>query len=87
MDDYNKARAERYWGIDEVQFNPTPEQIDVFRMVEEEAAYGNALADDQFTIRQSHVARELADLGYLDCLGDVFEITAEGQAAFADCGR
>lgn len=73
------------------KFNPTPEQIDVFRRAEEEAEYGNPLFDADITGAQFDAAIELAGMGYLEACetphGYEFEITAEGQAAFADCGR
>lgn len=65
---------------------PTPMQLDVFRKVEEEAAYGNAVPENDLTFDEYLTAKQLTELGYLTHEGGEFEITAEGQAAFADCG-
>ena len=44
---------------------PTPEQLHVFRMVEEEAQYGNAVHEDDMTAAEIRTARQLSDLGWL----------------------
>lgn len=66
---------------------PTPEQIDVFRKVEEEAQYGSSVHDEELTSAEFLTALQLTGLGYLLRGHGDFEITAKGQAAFADCGR
>lgn len=66
---------------------PTPEQIHVFRKVEKEAQYGNAVSEDDMTAQEQRTAHQLADMGWLTIEDGDFEITSEGQAAFADCGR
>ena len=68
-------------------FTPTPDEIDTFRVVEEEAAYGCSVHASEMRPENLTAARRLVELGYLSEEDNDFEITEAGSAAFADCGR
>lgn len=85
--EYREAQANRCGGADELPFDPTSDQIDTFRAVEEEACFGNPMHISEMRPDNQKAARELAALGFLREDDGDFYITEEGCMAFCDVGR